>query len=103
MNIQLLNAFARWFSENQNVLLAAGATAILSTPSTNGDKPGQYADIDVSNGYVIGRITLWASGECDMEALDSTSEQQILWKHVHIASECDLDTHLRAYFATLKH
>lgn len=56
-----------------------GIDAIFSTPTENTDNNSIHADFD-TNEY-IGRITLWESGECDMEILDIVSEDTILSKH----------------------
>lgn len=71
MNLKLLEYFSEWFTKNRDLLAESNAVVELSVPSVNTDEPGIYADIDFDAGELLGRATLWATGECEMEALYS--------------------------------
>jgi len=84
------------------LLTQCNAVVEVSNPSMGTDKPGIYADIDFDAGELLGRATLWATGECDMEALYSTTGNSIFQEHYTFRSEGELDTGLRQFFLKLK-
>ncbi len=56
-----------------------GINAVLSPSTENTDKNSIRADFDTDE--YVGRITLWDSGECDMEIADIQSGEAVCWKH----------------------
>ena len=45
--------------------------------------------LDLDAARVMGRMTLWAHGLCDVEILEVETGRQVLWKHFdHIEEDC---------------
>lgn len=53
--------------------------------------------IDFENSNQFGRMTIWESGECDIEVLDIESRKQSFWKHYDLKDEEEFH-HLLAQF-----
>lgn len=51
------------------------------------DNSAMYVDFAYQNQQ--GRMTVWESGECDLEVLDSQTGQNILCKHYELKEERD--------------
>jgi hypothetical protein len=52
---------------------------------------------DVAMGLRLGRITLWASGECDSEIID-TEGNYVFWKNTIVTTEDGLDALFDNFF-----
>jgi hypothetical protein len=90
MNVQLLNVFSEWFISNSGLLDTCNATVRVSNPA-GAEKPCAYADVDFDGGELVGRITLRATGECDMEALCPSTGNYIFWENHVFESAGTLD------------
>jgi hypothetical protein len=102
VNPQYLDSFPQWFAINRQLFAECNATFELSQPSPASDKPALYADVDFDDGEVVGRITIWESGECEMEALYS-SMGNFIWGENHAFDSIDhLDTALHRFFIAVK-
>ena len=75
--------------------------AQLSEQVIDSDNPARYADVDFNGGARIGRITVWASGECDLEAIDAHTGEQILWESVVVGSDAALGAEIERYIRTV--
>ncbi len=101
MNTELLVYFSKWFESNRQLLTECNAVVDLTVPSSETDKPGLYADVNFDNGELFGRVTLWNTGECDMEAI-SPYANLVFWENYVFASEDELDAKLHNFFLSLK-
>jgi hypothetical protein len=101
MNVELLDYFSEWFAANGDLLNTCNATVSLSNPAGT-EKPGLYADVDFDGGELVGRITLWATGECDLEALCPSTGNYIFGENHIFESAGSLDAGLRRFFKSLK-
>lgn len=101
MNVKLLDYFSEWFATNSALLGACEATVEVSQQLRT-DQLGVYADVDFDGGELVGRVTLWATGECELEAVYPSSGNFILFeKHSYDTME-KLDAGLRRFFVVLK-
>ena len=44
-----------------------------------------------------GRMTVWETGECDLEVLNSVTGQSVLWKHYQLKNEEEFHTMLAQF------
>lgn len=98
MKKSLLDHFQEWFSLNDLELRANEICVVLSKPSET-NKSAQFAGIDVKEH--MARITLWITGECDMEVLEVETGTQVFWQHREIASSTELNDVLREFVQQL--
>ena len=54
--------------------------------------------IDFEDSNQIGRMTVWESGECDIEVLEIDTENRLFWKHYEIKSEREFHKLLADFF-----
>jgi hypothetical protein len=54
--------------------------------------------IDFENSTQMGRMTVWESGECDIEVLNSESGKQLFWKHYELPDEIEFHQCLANFF-----
>lgn len=50
------------------------------------------------NSNKIGQMTVWESGECDIEVLDNESAKQLFWKHYELKDESEFHQRLADFF-----
>jgi len=87
----MLEYFEKWFLSLQNVNFVFSFKKFTDSP-----KPGFYIDIDGKN--TIARITLWHTGECELEILDVETEKTIMCDHKDLDESSDLDLELKKFF-----
>jgi hypothetical protein len=88
-----INNMTIWLKNNASFLQSKNVTLEKLVFSPNSSyNPGCYADLLSKCSY--GRITLWESGACDIEALDESGDS-ILWEHRDLNNDVDLDKALR--------
>lgn len=51
---------------------------------------GGSARIDVEGPSALGRLTVWASGLCDIEVIDAEAGEQVLYRHLELTSDAEL-------------
>lgn len=63
-------------------------------------EPSDNSALRIDFGYKNqeGRMTVWETGECDLEVLDSKAGQNVLWKHYQLKNEDEFH-HMLAQFA----
>lgn len=54
--------------------------------------------IDFEKSGKIGRMTVWESGECDVEALEMKSGKLLFWKHYELKDEREFHKCLANFF-----
>jgi len=62
-------------------------------------KPGAFVDHDTLT--ALGRITIWESGEMEVEAIHIEDGKQIFWKYYQLDGEPNFDLLLQDYFDAL--
>jgi hypothetical protein len=74
-----------WCDNNRLSLIGDGvAVEFSSTP--DGDPPS--ARIDLESLEILGRVTGWEGGLCDLELISAESGDQIMWEHrEHVDSQ----------------
>ncbi|WP_163786847.1 immunity protein TriTu family protein [Myxococcus vastator] len=78
MNMDLLEAFHQWFSEQRETLSNAGV-AMEFVEGSSEDAPS--ARVDLESDVRMGRATVWESGLCDLELLSVETGEQLLYRH----------------------
>ena len=68
-----------WLNINKSVLTDLKIAHTITQGSVKTDKNGTRADFDTDS--QIGRITLWETGECDMEILDVETGDTVYLVH----------------------
>jgi hypothetical protein len=102
MTPQYLDSFPKWFAANKLLLAECNAGVDLSQPSPASGKRSLFADVDFDGGEIIGRITIWESGECEMEAVYPSTGNWI-WGESHTFNSIDqLNSGLHRFFIQLK-
>ena len=76
-----------------------GIAAIFSSPAESLDKNAISADFNANKH--IGRITIWESGECDMEILDVESGATLLWKNYLFTNEAAAELAISEFISRL--
>jgi CheY-like chemotaxis protein len=84
MPIDFLDILRSWFITNQQRFTATPVAITFSRVSET-DNPAQYVDIDFLHEFISSRITIWCTGECDIETL-SDKEHLSFWKHYEFTS-----------------
>lgn len=53
-------------------------------------KPGLW--VDIWGHTFCGRLSLWVTGECDIDVLDIVTGETVDFKHFDLADEADVDS-----------
>ena len=92
----ILEIFRNWFERHETVLKERGVEFSLSDPSI---QDGQWVDMDAM-GH-IGRITLWGSGECDLEVLERKSGDRLLWENTVLRNLEEMESAFQRFIEKL--
>jgi hypothetical protein len=92
---KLLNPLEKLISERNFDRFQSGLKARFAayrleytlTYSEPNDKSSMSLDFDSEQH--IGRVTVWVSGECDMEILDVSTGKQVFYEHHQFNNELD--------------
>ncbi|OPX41840.1 hypothetical protein CLHUN_42920 [Ruminiclostridium hungatei] len=92
--------FLKWVETKRYGLKKLGITTeninvteeSLLNPSTSVDHFSQVC---------IGRVSVWETGEMDVEVLHFETEKRLLFEHFELGAEPDYDEILRGYFQVL--
>jgi hypothetical protein len=98
----MLSEFQDWFAVNESQLKAACISfeIVYPFPDFDIDKYSIYVDIDTDT--TIARITIWETGECDLEALEVESAERLFpYQHYILENYQQLDTALKKFFLLL--
>lgn len=95
----MLHEFDQWVALNKPTLKSKGMSVEFTRPETISDKCSAYLDVGTSTH--LARVTLWDSGECDMEILDSESEETVLFDHRVFQKPEDVAVALDAFLKQL--
>jgi hypothetical protein len=104
MHDELLAAFSQWIGEHSNTLTSNQILVELAPVVKQTPKPAQYADFTDSMHRFVGRVTLWSSGECDLEAsaTEDATDFAGFFEHTVVQSVTDLDRILSQYIQRLR-
>lgn len=95
----MLNEFESWFGKNITLVGNRDWTVTISRTTETTDKPSIRADVDSSE--VLGRATLWASGELETEAVEVETEATKFNRYVRVNSVRELYEGLEAFLKQL--
>jgi hypothetical protein len=95
----LLELFLNWYESNRlDLEHHYSAVEFYLWPNANlVTKTG--ARIDFSNDHVFGRLTVWSSGECDLDVLDVETEQSLTYEYRESRDTTELKDNLDALAA----
>jgi len=97
----MIEKMESWLRENRPAFIRDGVTAEFS-PALDTDPSS--ARIDFETPELLGRVTVWANGLCDLEMISVDTGEQIRWEHrdnigaesvVHVLTEFVGDLLLR--------
>ena len=96
----LLKAFQQFLEDNRELLVRQRIeiAEVYTTPS-NASVPGMYADFYTETR--IGRITIWSTGDCDLEILDADSACQLFWEHRLVSPSTDFASAFQKFMEKL--
>jgi hypothetical protein len=98
----ILEYFSKWFESNSELLAQSSATVELSCSSDLTQTATSIANIDFDGGALIGVITLYESGECEMEAFYAATGNWIWGETYLFDSENELGAAMRRFFIGLR-
>ena len=78
----MLEAFENWLNNNSSIFTSHGYEFELTKSPTDIDNTSVRLELD-SDRY-IGRITVWESGDCQLEIIDVESENSVMDCHALI-------------------
>lgn len=96
----MLNEFEEWFTLNEPLLRDRNVRIQLTRPEVSSDKNSVYVDVDTDSR--MARVTLWDTGECDMEVINPETEETILYEHTVLQSSKELSAALESFFGKLQ-
>jgi hypothetical protein len=77
-----------WFEDNGQLFEKRGITFSFSKLQIETDKPGQY--VDIYSQKQLARVSLWETGECDLEIIDDKTGAYVSWENRTIESKDEL-------------
>lgn len=94
--------FLQWNEENRNKFDKMGITIdqIINNDKTT-DNDG--IAIDYLSKICLGRVSVWESGDIDMEILNISSEEVLLYKHYNSLKTVDFNKLLQEFFDVMLH
>ncbi len=93
----MLEDFLRWAKERQSIERDKfSLTLTVSQPTSN-----PSARLDVDGPHSIARLTVWNSGDIDMEVLEIRSGKSIYTNQLFATAPCDFDVLFAAFFTAI--
>lgn len=94
--------FLQWNEENHKRLDKMGITIdqIIENDEPT-DNNGMA--VDYLSEICLGRVSVWQSGDVDIEILDISSEEVLLYKHYDSLKIVDFDKLLQEFFDVMQH
>ena len=90
----------QWFDSNKADLSSRGINYSLFVRNSDTDNPAQTVDIDTPK--KIARVTMWESGHCNFESIESVPEGgRNVFEHQLLNSEEALSDFLQEMISTL--
>lgn len=94
---KILEDFVDWARKKKPEMERRGLTVSLRGPF--GEHEPDAACLDIDSDRYIGRICVWDSGLCDLEALSVETGQTAFWQHLELEGDVDFD---QAFAALLR-
>jgi hypothetical protein len=91
----MLSAFQDWLNGNFQSLQSNQCKFNIKHCGEKTDNPAIRVDVETSR--VLGRLTVWESGNCTMEVIDIESEQMLMDEYRHLTSD-NFDNSFRSFF-----
>ena len=82
--MNLLEQLREWYERRPTPAAEGLAYTFTMEPK------GGSARIDAEGDSAFGRVTVWASGLCDIEVIDADEGEQVLYRHVELTGEAEL-------------
>jgi len=98
----MTDLFLQWNEENHKALNNMGVTIdqiLMSKEPTN----NVCVAIDYLSKACLGRVSVWESGNIDIEILDIDSEKVLLYEHYDFDKSPDFWNLLKDYFNIMQH
>ncbi len=97
----ILKNFDKWIRLKEEFFKELGLDVKVTKSSVSLDKPSIYLSLDSS--ACLARITMWASGECQLEIMDIEAEKTIMDKYLLIRESSQFDKYFSEFFLKLKY
>ena len=91
----MLNTFKDWYDKNRSELKSLfDDIEIKSSPTvrTSMDKASSW--IEFSNNIILGNLTVWDTGECDLVIISPNSGEQLLFEYRESSNTKELENNL---------
>lgn len=95
----IIDKFEEWLRFNEPQLKDKNIRIEITRPEVSSNKESAYVDIDTDS--LIARVTLWDTGECDMEIIDPETDETTLYRHVIFQSTEGMSSGLKTFFEQL--
>jgi len=92
--------FLKWLESKKDELEKSGVT-IDNINITNQNVPNPSITVDHFSQICLGRISVWETGEMDIEVLHFESEKRLLFEHYELQENADFSKILVNYFKIL--
>ena len=94
----MLEALRQW-AQRRAVAWGANGIGVEITMGEGEVKPGMRLDFDTP--HLVGRITCWESGECDLEVLAMETERTLYSNHQTLVAPADFDVAFQGFLRIL--
>lgn len=93
--------FLKWNEENKNNLAGSGITIdCILVP--DGAINNNCIAVDYLTKKCLGRVSVWETGNIDVEILDIESEKSLLYEHYEGDDQSDFEKLLSKFFRVLR-
>ena len=88
-----------WVLDRRDLLAERGFSITVGDVVEGVDNPSINIDFDSDN--TMGRITVWSTGDCNMDVIEIDSEQHLMARHVYLEKDVKLDDVFREFLETM--
>lgn len=92
--------FLEWIKEIRDGLEEKGIMTDHINVTSN-DVPNPSTIVDHSTQYCMGRVSVWETGQMDVEVLHIDTEKTLLYEHYNLEKKNEFSKALRKYFGVL--
>jgi hypothetical protein len=82
-----IQALAKWFDQHRSELESSGVTAGIEHARADSPKAAAWVDLATATG--IGRLTVWETGECEIQVAEIESGD-VRTEHQDLQSDSEL-------------
>lgn len=98
----MTNLFLKWNEENRVKLDKIGIT-IEQIIANDEPSDNRGIAVDYLSKICLGRVSVWESGDVDIEILDINSEEVLLYEHFDSLKTVDFHELLKGFFVIMQH